>query len=499
MNTVYIVDDERIILDGLVSLTDWSKIDVKVLGASISGVNALKEILYYKPDVVITDIRMPGMDGLELIRKVKKSLPQTAFIVLSGYNEFSYAQKAIHFGVKEYLLKPVSEECVLEAVEKALLDRKRFAGEVMYPNNLDSVKSLELFQHMLNPNERDEKDVAPVVIAVCDITGYTEDIGELSSVLDKLHLREHGIYYSRNHKELILQYSNSEAEENHRLLRKIAEALEKTLHKHIYWGICDREKTGCSLYRAYLHSRQSALSAIFYGVPQLELQQISEEWRDDPFDKKNLFAAICNEESVSAINKRFESAYMEAMTIRVRPNILKRELIGLLNFLTTSFFDKYGMFAMQGKQIQNLINTIENSEDFYQTSKVMEDILQKLCNSYQDWCRDYKLKVINKIKQFIDDNMSRPLDITMIADYVHMSRNYVSSYFKKNTGMVLNEYILKVKMDQALHLLNNSTLKINQIALEVGFTDPKYFCKVFKKYTGITASDFRKGFGKNET
>lgn len=248
MNTVYIVDDERIVLDGLVNWVEWSRIDVKVLGTATSGRTAFHDIVCCKPDVVITDIRMPGKDGLELIEEVQKVLPQTVFIVLSGYNEFVYAQRALHYGVVEYLLKPVEEEKILEVVEKALQKRKKPENSEQHPDSI-------------NP--------------------------------------------------------------------------------------CPAEN------------------------------------------------------------------------------------------------------------------------------------------------QDYNSAVIEKIRGFVNDTLQEPISIQSVADHVNMSPNYITSYFKKYTGMVLSDYILQTKMERAKLLLKNSTLRISQIAGAVGFGDPKYFCKVFKKYTGITASDYR--------
>lgn len=492
MNTVYIVDDEGIVLDGLVHWVDWKKIDVKVLGTATSGTTALNDILYLKPDVVITDIRMPGKDGLELIEEVQKTLPQTEFIVLSGYNEFAYAQRAIHYGVKEYLLKPVEEEKVLQVVEKALLERKSLGRKAMYPNNLSSVRSLELFQKLLNPNRDETEGLLPVISAVCDAAGHTADMEAIAQKLEVLHLEEKDIYYSRNDTEFIMLFLDPDHVDINGVIGMVSDIMEQIFMEPVFFGICRRELADCSYYRAYLHSRQSGLEAKFYCIPQLELMQISNEWKEDPFDKEELFHILCSEADYEKSTEQFAAAYENARRLKVKTRLLKREAVAMVQFLANAFLDRYDTVAVPGKQFQEMIHMIEDAESYIQLKAVMADILKKVKDSYAEWCQDYENQAIERIKQFINSNINQPLDIAMIADYAHMSQNYVSSYFKKHTGAVLSDYILKMKMERAIQLLSKSALKINHIAAEVGFSDPKYFCKVFKKYTGITASDFRK-------
>lgn len=491
MNTIYIVDDESIVLDGLVNLVEWSKINVKVLGTASSGNAGVNEILYLKPDVVITDIRMPGKDGLKLIEEVQQVLPQTAFIVISGYDEFSYAQKAMHYGVVEYLLKPVDEEKVLEVVEKALYERKSLSREIMYPNNLNNVRKIELFRKMLNPCGWKDDECQTACIAVCSLPEYAGNLPEIAAEIERMHLEEYGIYYSRNYMEFILLFTR-EQEDITWVLTQIGGIFEKNFHISAFWGICRCQAAGFSFRRAYLYSRQTSLTAAFYCVPWLDFTQVTQEYKEDPFHKAELFREFCKEEDGQKIYAGFDGAYRKAVEKRVEPRVLKREMTALLQFLVASFIEKYNTSMIQGKCMQDSINAIEGAENYRQLTVIMKEVLKNIEECCFERSQNYKAKMIDKIKQYVDDNMNQPIDIGMIAEHVNLSQNYVGSYFKNYEGILLSDYILKMKMEKAMVLLKNSTMKINHIAMEVGFNDPKYFCRVFKKYTGKTASGFRK-------
>ncbi|MDD2958937.1 MAG: response regulator [Lachnospiraceae bacterium] len=491
MNTIYIVDDENIVLDGLVNWVDWAQIDVKVLGTASSGVTALNEILYYKPDVVLTDIRMPGKNGLELIEEVKKTLPEVSFIVLSGYSEFDYAQRAMHYGVKEYLLKPIEEEKVLEVVKKVLLERKAVGSGAMFPDNLETPEEWGLFRVMLNPNQPEE-NIPAMTVAVCDITGHVEELKDLGEILGALGLGKKGIFYARNYMEFILLFTGEAKNEVSELLLQIETILKQAFHVPVHFGICNREETECSSYRAYLHARQSGLSARFYCVSHLSQPQISQEWYEDPFHKKELFEMLCMEKEEQYAYEHFDRVYYSACSLGIRPQLLKRELAALIQYLNSAFREKYDKPVLSARQLQSTLNAVDDAEDFLQLRENIDTIFQMMQRFYQDCCQDYQVKTINRIKEFVNDNVDQALDTAMIADCVHMSQNYIGCYFKKYTGKVLSDYVLHVKMEKAIWFLENSSMKINHIASAVGFSDPKYFCKVFKKYAGITASDYRK-------
>ncbi|UZQ85164.1 response regulator [Thermoclostridium stercorarium] len=127
MYKVLLVDDERIIREGIASLINWKNCGFELIGAAESGIEALHMIKTYKPEVVITDIKMPALNGLELMAEVKKDYPETIFVVLSGYGEFDYANEAMKYGVRHYLLKPCNENQIMEALSDvhSELEKKR--------------------------------------------------------------------------------------------------------------------------------------------------------------------------------------------------------------------------------------------------------------------------------------------------------------------------------------------------------------------------------------
>ena len=123
MYKVLIVDDERIIREGIASSIDWGQYGFSLCGVAENGIDAYNRIKQDAPDVVITDIKMPGMDGLELISKVHEEFPQIIFIILSGYGEFEFANKAMKYGVKYYLLKPCDENEIINILEKITIEK----------------------------------------------------------------------------------------------------------------------------------------------------------------------------------------------------------------------------------------------------------------------------------------------------------------------------------------------------------------------------------------
>lgn len=132
MYKVLLVDDERIILEGIAKVVDWEKVGTRLIDTAKNGIEAYEKITSYQPDIVITDIKMPGMDGLSLVVKTIKKYPSIQFIILSGYSEFEYAKKAIDYGVKRYLLKPCNENMIIEALESIIKEKRKKKSKIIY-------------------------------------------------------------------------------------------------------------------------------------------------------------------------------------------------------------------------------------------------------------------------------------------------------------------------------------------------------------------------------
>ena len=532
-HNILIVDDEQLIRQGLRARIEYLGIDVDEIFEAENGLMALRLQEEHPIDVVITDIRMPDMDGLELIQEMQKKNNQIKFVVLSGYAEFSYAETAIRLGVKAYLLKPVSNDDLKAAFDKAYKEMEQTASvrqEVQMKKRMDREKQVYQQEKALNALFSSQEAGAVTREQLCKLCGYDEKMwaGGAESVLYLaiLHINKESFEHQRfrpvDHElvrfmirnifeeiqapgEKLLVNSLSDTRQMYgifigddkkklrmeveRIYLRMRSVLEKKMGIYLTIGVsrCRSQLEG----KETSEARQALKQRIIYGkaniyfyedirilgeqefpVSQLHLLEQYIE-HNEIFKVKNLVQEIFSEELV----KKYGSAYLRIMWIRI------------LNLLLHHYERRGRNAAEIEKMLQNynLLDRIQSLQEIRQ--KIIEMVME--CVSTESVADANARSKIQMAIGYIQEHFAENLTVNVLAEHYGMSPNYFSSMFKKEMSRSAVNYITELRINQARELLYHSELSVVDISKKVGYEDSQYFFRVFKKYLGMTPLQYR--------
>ena len=532
-HNILIVDDEQLIRQGLRARIEYLGIDVDEIFEAENGLMALRLQEEHPIDVVITDIRMPDMDGLELIQEMQKKNNQIKFVVLSGYAEFSYAETAIRLGVKAYLLKPVSNDDLKAAFDKAYKEMEQTASvrqEVQMKKRMDREKQVYQQEKALNALFSSQEAGAVTREQLCKLCGYDEKMwaGGAESVLYLaiLHINKESFEHQRfrpvDHELVRFMIRNIFEEIQAPCEKLLVNSLSDTRQMYGIFIGDDKKKLRMEVERIYLRmrsvlekkmgiyltigvsrcrsqlegketseARQALKQRIIYGkaniyfyedirilgeqefpVSQLHLLEQYIE-HNEIFKVKNLVQEIFSEELV----KKYGSAYPRIMWIRI------------LNLLLHHYERRGRNAAEIEKMLQNynLLDRIQSLQEIRQ--KIIEMVME--CVSTESVADANARSKIQMAIGYIQEHFAENLTVNVLAEHYGMSPNYFSSMFKKEMSRSAVNYITELRINQARELLYHSELSVVDISKKVGYEDSQYFFRVFKKYLGMTPLQYR--------
>ena len=532
-HNILIVDDEQLIRQGLRARIEYLGIDVDEIFEAENGLMALRLQEEHPIDVVITDIRMPDMDGLELIQEMQKKNNQIKFVVLSGYAEISYAETALRLGVKAYLLKPVSNDDLKAAFDKAYKEMEQTASvrqEVQMKKRMDREKQVYQQEKALNALFSSQEAGAVTREQLCKLCGYDEKMwaGGAESVLYLaiLHINKESFEHQRfrpvDHELVRFMIRNIFEEIQAPCEKLLVNSLSDTRQMYGIFIGDDKKKLRMEVERIYLRmrsvlekkmgiyltigvsrcrsqlegketseARQALKQRIIYGkaniyfyedirilgeqefpVSQLHLLEQYIE-HNEIFKVKNLVQEIFSEELV----KKYGSAYLRIMWIRI------------LNLLLHHYERRGRNAAEIEKMLQNynLLDRIQSLQEIRQ--KIIEMVME--CVSTESVADANARSKIQMAIGYIQEHFAENLTVNVLAEHYGMSPNYFSSMFKKEMSRSAVNYITELRINQARELLYHSELSVVDISKKVGYEDSQYFFRVFKKYLGMTPLQYR--------
>lgn len=506
---VLIADDEKRIRTGIRKSIEWDKLGIQDVYMAEDGISALKICEKEHPEIIITDIRMPGLNGLELAKAASEKYGTKKVIMLSGYSEFEYAQKAIRIGVEEYLLKPVKIDELTEllsgSVEKIKMEMLR-DGEArqkkiatLLGENSDILLSLENLKILIYPERvKVPSEVVVVIISRDEIYGCNRDDETIdwTKMLDEketiLWEMEDGIVFLEE-----IESRQERGQYQSKLLNRFRDInLQNTDKQKFSIGGSERGfiKEIKELYRqaedALKHRMYLGTGiCLFYGQLPIVEETIH------PFLHFNK-AAI--KESVSIIQTdRLKNQIAEQFAYLEQNKCMDQNMVSELCVVIKNVVFE----AMKEKGV-DIKGILDSNQELFQ--KQMEFTC---LDSYKAWITDYCFlllrgledlngkkysTIISKTVDFINQHYMEDITLLRIADEVKKSTSYFSSVFKKEMGINFNEYLNQVRVRKAKELLREPDVVIYEVADKTGFHDYKYFTKVFKKICGCSPSDYIK-------
>ena len=533
MLKVFLAEDEFIIREGIKNNIDWQAYGYEFCGEASDGELAFPLIQKTRPDILITDIKMPFVDGLALSRLVKKELPETEIIILSGYEEFDYAKEAIQIGVARYLLKPINGETLLQEIDSV--------AEIILGKQKEK-EIREKYQKEMEENSlRDQMDLFQhLVTGDCSME-------ELLSVADKLDLKIMAPWYSivllkiQSMKHDYEEYSGSIVAVDERIV-KLAEPehvliFDRALEGRAFLFKADSEEELLAYQKEYLGDVKEVLSGYAnlryfggIGTPVNRLREIPASFEDasHAFAHRYLVAESCILDS-SLLMQEGAAEHEDFRISAVNPEQIDRAK--MQEFLRTGdldeviyfvdeFFGKLDGGAMKSRIFRQYItmDAYFSIADFLKGLGLQKDEIEapdQDSSILQDEksAMDYIVRIMNKalvlrekkassryedvvseVIHYIEDNYAQEeLSLNLLASHVNFSPNHLSMIFSQQTGQTLIRYLTDYRMNRAKELLRCSSKKSSVISMEVGYKDPHYFSYLFKKTQGMTPTQYRGG------
>lgn len=532
MLKVFLVEDEFVMREGIKNNIDWNSHGYEFCGEASDGELAFPMIQKLTPDIVITDIKMPFMDGLELSRLIKKELPFTEIIILSGYEEFEYAKEAIKIGVSQYLTKPINGEELLREVDLLAekISEKRKEREIrekyvreMEENFLGERKNL--FQYL--------------------VTG-SKSMSELLEISDKLNIDLSAIWYrvalvkiqSMNHARD--EYSNSLVQIEQKLKAIDADrgllVFDRNLEGQALIFKADSREELDKIQKDYLGKMRDLLgdyTQIRYfvgiGMPVNRLSELpsSFEQASHAFAHRYLVKESCiwnyeemeqniyhdEEFNISNVNPKqldrsklreflkfgdreeviyfVEEYFKDLGPNAMKSNMFRQYIILDAYFCVVDFLDS---LQLQKDELEPLDITSGILQSEETAIKYVIRIIEKALELREKTASNRYGGIVDEVKKYIDKNYAdEDLSLNVLASHVNFSPNHLSMVFSQQTGKTFIKYLTDFRMSKAKELLRCTGKRSSEISLEVGYKDPHYFSYLFKKTQGMTPTQYRGG------
>lgn len=533
---VFLVEDEMVIRRGIKNSIDWEKEGYIFCGEASDGELAYPMIIKEKPDILITDIRMPFMDGLELCKLVKKELPNIKILILSGYDEFDYAKEAIRLGVTEYLLKPISSGKLLEALngvsesirrEKEDKDLVRKYMEEMRENT--EHEKQKFFEQMIAGNlsmadalETGKKYEMNLSAGMYNLLLFRftlgkenrksgELLGEAEYAIEKLTERLEYVFEFQRGVEgwafLLMADNEEQMSERVKELSKDLEEIMKNYSTIAYFGGIGQPVARLRELEESFREAERALAAIFtmelnriISVEDIRMAQNVDTLDDIEITSfgeiektRTMLEKFLNNGAEDEIDE-FVDVYINELPEENLKSVLMRQYIIMDAYIVMmSFCEKIegieGEMQAQSEELKNSMKTIQTLEEI---KNYIRMLLKKIIG-VRDTISGRRYSDIIEIAkdQIRKTYMSDEISLNTIAAEVGMSPSYFSSIFSKEMGKTFVEYLTEIRMDRAKELLMCSSMKTSEIGYEVGYKDPHYFSYIFKKTQNCTPKEFR--------
>lgn len=510
MKRMLIVDDERIEREGIIMLVESMKKDIEILQAS-NGKKALQTLKERKVDILLTDIKMPFMTGLELIKVAKELVPDLQIAIFSGFGEFAYAQEAIKYGVTDYILKPVDPvrfkktlEMMLEACESKEREKEQkekdssFFGRYLLQKYLFTGKS-EYLEKLVVKGKDHAKSASVANIQNIMLLDAVENFFEehSSDVINGLeqHLGRKIEYLDLNVNQILLIFYQSASDNYARIAGDVQEYIARQFGMECFVAVSRKINDLRECPKAY-QELENLMEKKFYHY-DTHVFLIDEEAAEVGVGTGDIDYQKRLKEDIRL--KDFTHLWEDywKMKEQIQKNGMDSQMY--IKFIYSELVKELyvGMEMSGTRQMMGVI------EKIYQAAN-----LNAICQHVEQCIRDFEEKNaqsdagvrsdVDKVKKYISGHYGEELSTDKLAGQVYLSPGYLSYIFKKETGMNLSRYIKECRMERAKELLKETNMKIVQICKEVGFTNVSYFCQSFREYCGISPEKFRKGEAVDE-
>lgn len=499
MISVFLVEDERIPRESIKKNVQWKENGIEFLGDASDGEIALPQILAKKPDILLTDIKMPFMDGLELAQIVRNKLPDTKIIILSGYNEFDYARQAISLGISDYLLKPISSTDIICAVDKvrgsiedAREERQERSGQAQVQREVffSSLYSgfLSGTRQILSRAEQLSIPLAASAycVTMAGLTPSAEPGNEatrriLYDTPDALASGFDGtkiVYLLQAEDDAALE------QKQERLKKRVQDAAARQ-SLQLQWT------QGAIVHRLsdIAESYQTANLRCGRQHSECKTAGLSES---APFENDALldFLRTGKASSVEAFWENYRPAIEGAFASFIYRCYLYTELFFVIRQFAGEIHMEVPAVLTENDILEKRIAADSSADDFISFGC---NLCRQAMAARSHTGMSRYTPAVEQARQYIEQHfMDAALSLTTVADAVHLSPNHFSTVFKEKTGVGFSEYLTDIRIRQAKRLLCTTNLRASEVGEHVGYLNMNYFSMLFKKVTGMSPGQYRR-------
>lgn len=523
MFELVLIDDRRDIVQGIAAAVDWQARGVSVRGF-YNGADALAYCTQHMPDLVLTDICMPLMSGLDFAKNLLEVHPEARIVLLTGYDEFEYAREGIRLGVVEYLSKPVR----IEAIE-ALVDKERTRAQARAAQQTEELREYHRFRRSLPalrrqwlqkwlaaPEKYDAqqlesalreleiplspRELLPVAVHLQpleDADGEKMDTlqyaaGNMTCELLENDFASASMPAGEQEMLLLLDYSGkSRVEAYYKAAQCIAQCRERCeplLNAALFAGVGLCAPQAADLPQAIESARQALAQNFFLEKPAVvcavDLLQAQHEDPAYPAALQDEIVRCLRQDDLEASRTCMQKFFgVLAQMRRTPPDALREKLLVLLLRMV------HECQAQQFLHAQALLDDFKKSYTLGQIRRQFLAFLDGLQRRRDE--RGEMSVSIAAVKSYIDAHYSENITLKKMSDYSRLSPAYLSYAFKEAVGINFNDYLTQVRMEQAKRLLSTTDCKVYEVCERIGYKDKKYFSDLFKKYTGVLPRDWK--------
>jgi two-component system, response regulator YesN len=511
MLSMLVVEDERWEREGLVELWDWSELGIVIAGTAVDGVDGYDKALQLRPDIIITDIRMPGSNGLEMSRRIRETLPDVGIIVLTGYSDFHYTREAIMLNANDYVLKPLEEEGLRATVLRVADDCRQIKCQRAREQRLQAGGRLAAEKLLLDVlEERDAGgDILAELLALDPLfaaPGYSVSIVVPAEHDDSASWRPllppscYVVPCGSTPARWALVLPVQESGERWDAASLLAGS-DAPLDMVVVGG---EAAVGLNhLGEVYREALERAGHSILYGqrgfVKRDSFMEERRRWREASSSFRAEWGELClklrqhilglrEREANEAVEMLFRLLRQHSGADKAYITMIFNSLLNELASLENGQLCEEGMAAtgrMDGKSLYEIQRLDELNRLLHKYISGLIQRLDKKKNRKDDY-------IVEKAVKLIEETYgSAKLSLTMLSGELFLSSNHLGVVFKKATGITVHQYIMDVRMRKAEELLRQTKRKVSEIAGHIGMSNQSYFCALFKQKHGMTPGEYQ--------
>jgi two-component system response regulator YesN len=509
--SIFLVDDEELELEMMRDYIRWEEMGLYVAGTASNGREALEKIEAIEPDIVLTDVQMPIMNGIDLAKKIRERYDWIQLTFLTGHDEFNYVKAALNVGAVGYLLKPLdlSEiESVIEKVkqrceEVRLKNRSMESTKANMLKELSYEKDIERTIHLVDDYQKltrqSEQGRYAMALFSIDPKEAEEQRQSIEDCMSRLLTFLGHFFNDKKIETIMVSYNEGETgvfmdaaqQPGHYAWEDLSAAIRNALDFTVTAAVGGHEVQLSHIHDLYEQTKTILNERFYEGTGKIiHANAVRGQFYSEqvpPFEKKKWFDAI-NQLDFEQAAQQLHGHVARLATLRIKKKIICDWAIDLLDELLEQLHKP----VLEGFKRAELYHSIYNALTLHEIENLILGTAGDAVSVLGERFMDKNSKMVHLVRTMIDQNYNQPITINSLSDQVYLSPNYLRSIFKEKTGMTIHDYLTKIRLDNAKAMLADGSLKIQDIAQRVGYESTSYFISLFLKSQGVTPNEYRK-------